>query len=133
MKDPQEVHLPDELKYSQEHAWISASSPYIVGISEFAGGQMRGLAFVELPEVGQAAAAGDVCGSFESRKRASQLHCPVAGKIVKVNQSLADQPRLVKDDPYGQGWIFEIEPADKSQLNGLMDAVRYRQYLGTLA
>ena len=132
MKDPQEFKLPDELKYSREHLWISASMPYRVGISDFAGYRMRGLSFVELPASGQTLSVGEVCGGLESRKRASQLHCPVAGEIVKVNQDLADQPRLVKDDPYGRGWIFEIEPADKRQLDELMDASSYRRYLETL-
>ena len=133
MKELHELNFPASLKYDVEHEWASTSGPYRIGVSDFAQDQLGDLTFVELPEVGSVLGKGDEFGTLESTKSVSPLFAPLGGKIVAVNEALEDDPGLVNSDPYGAGWIIEIEPADPSELSNLMDAPAYIKYLETLA
>lgn len=129
MSTAKELKFPDTIKYDREHEWIAATAPYRVGISDFAQDQLGDLTYVEPPEVGAVLAMGQETGSLESTKSASSLFSPLSGKVVAVNEALADDPGLLNADPYGQGWIFEIEPDDPGQLANLMDAAAYARFI----
>ncbi|MCD8349242.1 MAG: glycine cleavage system protein GcvH [Planctomycetaceae bacterium] len=129
MKAFDELNIPGDLKYAKDHEWIASADPHRVGISDFAQDQLGDLTYVELPEVGADIAMGGEFGSLESIKSVSTLFLPVAGKVIAVNEALQDDPGLVNRDPYGDGWLVEIAPADAGGFSGLMDADTYLQHL----
>lgn len=129
MRALEDLIFPKDVKYSQAHVWISKKAPYRLGISDYAQDRIRGLKFVELPEVGTAVAKGDELGSLEGRKRVSPVYSPVSGKIMAVNQTLSEEPGQIKNDPYGQGWLVEIAPDDPAQLNELLENSAYLDFL----
>lgn len=121
---------PEALRYSQEHEWVKVEGDVaIVGISDFAQEQLGEVTFVELPVEGQAVKAGAAIGAIESSKAASDLFSPVSGKITEVNSELEDAPELLNDACYEAGWVCKIELADASEVEGLMDAQAYDNYL----
>jgi glycine cleavage system H protein len=124
--------VPDDLKYTAEHEWIRVSadsSAVRVGITDYAQEALGDVVYVSLPEVGITVAAGAAFGEIESTKSVSDLYAPVAGTVSARNEALDGQPELINSDPYGEGWVVEIEPADAADLDGLLDAAAY----GTLA
>jgi glycine cleavage system H protein len=96
-----------------------------IGITDYAQDSLGDVVFVQLPTVGDSFAAGDTIGEVESTKSVSDIYAPVAGSVVAVNDALADAPQLLNDDPYGEGWICELELADAGQVDGLLDAAAY--------
>lgn len=129
MKELSELNFPDNVKYNDEHEWISKTAPYRVGVSDFAQDALGDLTFVELPEVGASIGKGEEFGTLESTKSVSPLMMPAQATIVAVNETLSDNPGLVNSDPYAEGWIVEVELTDPAQLNDLMDAAAYKKYL----
>lgn len=121
----------DAARYTQDHEWISTVSPYKVGISDFAQEQLGDITFVELPEVGAVLKRGGEFGDIESTKSASSLYSPVDGTVVAVNTALENDPGLVNTAPYDKGWLIEVAPDDPAQVDALMDAAAYADYLGT--
>ncbi len=120
--------VPDELRYSTDHEWARPVGGQVrVGITDYAQDALGDVVFVDLPEVGKAVAAGDALGEVESTKSVSEIYAPVAGKVVAVNEALADAPEKLNQDPYGDGWLCEIEVAGPDALAGLLDADGYRQ------
>ena len=121
---------PEDLKYTAEHEWVKAGEgPVRVGITDFAQDALGDIVYVQLPEVGSAVRAGDACGELESTKSVSDLFAPVNGTVTAVNESLADQPDLVNSDPYGEGWLLDIELEDTAEVEALMDAETYQGQL----
>jgi glycine cleavage system H protein len=122
---------PEDLKYTQEHEWVKAEddAPARVGITDYAQDQLGDIVYVQLPEVGSTVRAGDPCGELESTKSVSDLYAPVNGTVVAINESLADQPDLVNTDPYGEGWLLDIEVEDPDEIEALMDAETYEGQL----
>jgi glycine cleavage system H protein len=122
---------PEDLKYTAEHEWLKAGSdgPVRVGITDFAQDQLGDIVYVQLPEVGSTVRAGDACGELESTKSVSDLFAPVNGTVTAVNEALADQPDLVNSDPYGEGWLLDIEVEDTAEVAALMDADAYQGQL----
>lgn len=121
------MNVPDELRYSSDHEWVKAEGGTVrIGITDYAQDALGDVVFVELPEVGATVAAGDAMGEVESTKSVSDVYAPVAGTVVEVNAELADAPERLNDDPYGEGWICVVEPADPTALDGLLDAAGYR-------
>lgn len=120
---------PEDLKYTEEHEWLAQTEPGTVriGITDYAQDQLGDVVFVELPKVGAAVEAGAPFGEVESTKSVSEIFAPVAGTVSKVNNVLDDSPELINSDPYGEGWIVEINIADASALDGLMDAAAYQE------
>lgn len=119
--------IPDSLKYTKEHEWVSESSPTLIrmGITDFAQGALGDIVYVQLPKVGDVVVADKVCGEVESTKSVSEIYSPVSGTIVAVNDGLNQAPELLNSDPYGQGWLAEIEVTDTP--TALLTAEQYRQ------
>ncbi|HEX8518053.1 MAG TPA: glycine cleavage system protein GcvH [Pseudonocardia sp.] len=120
--------IPDDLRYTEAHEWVreGADGTVRVGITDYAQAQLGDVVFVELPAVGDAVTAGAACGEVESTKSVSELYAPVSGEVVAVNGALDDAPELVNSGPYGDGWMFEVRPADGDAPAGLLDADAYR-------
>lgn len=129
MKELNELNLPADVKYDRDHEWLSSSAPYRLGISDYAQDALGDLTFVELPEVGAELSRGEEFGTLESTKSVSPLLSPVNGKVKAVNGALEDDPGLINRDPYGEGWIVEIELSDPSQLEALLDVADYKKHL----
>ena len=107
------LEVPEHLEYSDEHVWVDASvEPAMVGITEYATEQLGELVYVDLPEVGAQVEAGDEVAELESAKAVTPLVCPVAGTIRYVKPEVSDDPIIITNDPYGEGWIFKIELED---------------------
>jgi glycine cleavage system H protein len=118
--------VPDELRYLESHEWTTSGDDSVrVGVSDFAQDELGDVVFVELPEVGDAVTAGEAFGVIESIKAVSDLYAPVSGEVVAVNEELFDRPELVNEDPYGDGWMLEIDPADGDDAEALLDADEY--------
>ena len=118
---------PSDLKYSRSHEWIAADGAVRrLGISQFAQEQLGDIVYVELPEVGRELAAGEECMVIESCKATSGIYAPVAGRVSAVNEDLAEHPEQINQDPYGEGWLIEIEVSGEAE--ELMDAESYRQF-----
>ena len=122
---------PEDLKYTAEHEWVKVGEggPARVGITDFAQDALGDIVYVQLPEVGTAVRAGDSCGELESTKSVSDLFAPVNGTVRAVNEALADQPDLINTDPYGEGWLLDIDVEDDEEVEALMDAETYKGQL----
>jgi len=120
--------VPDELKYSKDHEWVrdNGDGTVTVGISDHAQEALGDLVFVEVPEPGRQIAAGEACGVVESVKAASDVYSPLAGEVTAINEALGDAPESINDDPYGEGWIYQMRPSDPAAVAALMDAAAYR-------
>lgn len=122
---------PDDLRYTAEHEWVRTSGDRVrAGITDYAQEQLGDVVFVSLPEVGASLTAGEACGEVESTKSVSDIYAPVTGVVVARNEELDAHPDLVNTDPYGSGWLLEIEPADAGAVDGLLDATTYRAQIG---
>ena len=123
-------NIPQNLKYTKEHEWARIEgNRVVVGVTSHAQEALGDVVFVELPKVGATITAGKQFGVIESTKAVSELYSPLSGKVVKVNDALSDNPQTINSDPYGAGWIIELEPSDSKELAGLMDASAYGDLL----
>jgi glycine cleavage system H protein len=121
------MDIPPELRYSSDHEWVRVEQGRVrVGITDYAQDALGDVVFVDLPEVGITVEQGGTCSEVESTKSVSEIYAPVSGTIVEVNGELADNPQRLNEDPYGEGWIFIVEPSDAAQVEGLLDAEGYR-------
>jgi glycine cleavage system H protein len=119
--------IPDDLQYTKEHEWVSEISANVfrMGITDYAQGALGDIVYVQLPKVGESVIADKVCGEVESTKSVSEIFAPVSGKIVAVNESLGQTPETVNSEPYGAGWLADIEV--ESAPSGLLSPEQYRQ------
>ncbi|MEM8546576.1 MAG: glycine cleavage system protein GcvH [Pseudomonadota bacterium] len=126
--------VPGDLQYTEEHEWLRLEDDgsVVIGITEHAQEALGDLVYVELPEVDQALNAGDGLAVVESVKAASDVYVPLEATVVAVNEALADGPEVVNEDPYGDGWIARVMPADRGDLDGLMNAEAYQEFLENL-
>jgi glycine cleavage system H protein len=122
---------PPDLKYIETHQWARAADDgtATVGITDFAQDQLGDVVYVGLPEVGATVNGGEEAGVAESVKSASDVFSPVTGEVIEVNETLEEEPELVNDDPYGDGWLFRVRLKDQGELEGLMDAVAYAAHV----
>lgn len=127
-----DLEYPEDLRYTAEHEWVRETSDGVVrvGITAYAQEALGDVVFVSLPAVGDVVTAGESCGEVESTKSVSDLYAPLSGRVVAVNGSLDSGPELVNSDPYGDGWMYDVQVADTSTLDGLLDAASYQQQLG---
>jgi glycine cleavage system H protein len=124
------MNIPDQLRYSAEHEWVAVDgSRARVGITDYAQDALGDVVYVDLPDVGLDVVAHASCAEVESTKSVSEIYSPVTGTVAEVNESLADSPEQLNQDPYGAGWIFAIEMADPTEIDGLLDAAGYRALL----
>jgi len=119
--------VPSELKYTESHEWLRLEDDGLitVGISDHAQALLGDLVFVELPEVGLEFVAGDECCVVESVKAASDVYMPISGEIVEVNEALVDEPEIINNSPYDNGWLFKVKPS-ADEFSELMDADAYQ-------
>mgnify|MGYP000171725224 FL=1 len=121
------MNFPTDVKYTKEHEWIRVEGDIAyVGITDYAQEQLGDIVFVDIPTVDETLAAGETFGTIEVVKTISDLFLPVSGTILEQNEALADQPELVNQDPYGEGWIIKIKPADDANFDELLDAEAYK-------
>ena len=122
------MEIPNDLHYTIEHEWIRLkNNRATIGITDFAQGQLGDVVFVELPAEGTELTKENTFGVVESVKTVSDIYAPMTGKVVAVNKDLESQPELVNSDPYGQGWMIEIEFSDPSPEQSLLSADQYRE------
>ena len=126
------MNVPSDLRYTKDHEWIRVEGDVgSVGITDFAQDALGDVVFVELPAVGAKLEQGAIFGVVESNKSVSDLFAPIAGEVVAVNERLAEQPELVNQSPYGDGWMIRVRIAAASELAGLLDAAAYRTHVAS--
>ncbi len=127
-------NIPAALKYVKTHEWLQAQpdGTVLIGITDHAQAALGDLVFVEVPKVGRKVAADEAVAVVESVKAASDVYAPIAGEVAASNDKLGAQPELLNSDPYGEGWLFKIKPANPADLDGLLDAAGYQAFLKTL-
>ncbi len=124
------MSIPAGFYYSEDHEWVKVEEGVgTIGITDFAQDELGDIVFVELPQVGDEFDKEDNFGVIESVKAVSDLYMPVSGEVVEVNEDLLDQPELVNEDPYEDGWIVKVSLSDESELDELMDADEYSSFL----
>ncbi len=122
------MNIPGDLRYSKEHEWVRVDGNVArIGITDFAQDSLGDVVFVQLPDVGLDVVAGASVSEIESTKSVSDVYVPVSGVVRAVNEALTEQPELVNQDPYGEGWMFAVEVSDPSELDALLDADAYRK------
>jgi glycine cleavage system H protein len=126
------LDYPEDLHYTTEHEWVRPvdGGGLRVGITSYAQDALGDVVYVTLPETGATVTAGDACGEVESTKSVSDLYAPVSGEVTARNETLDATPELVNSDPYGEGWLFELRPADPGAVNDLLNAASYQDQLG---
>lgn len=122
-------NIPQELKYTKTHEWIriEEDETYTIGITDHAQSLLGDMVFIELPEVGDEFEAGQDCAVVESVKAASDIYSPVTGEIIAINEELEDSPELVNSDPFLEGWLFTIRPAENCKLEEVIEAAAYEE------
>jgi len=122
-------NIPDTLKYASSHEWLRVENDVgTVGITDHAQNELSDIVFVELPEVGKTLSAGESCAVVESVKSASDINAPATGEVIEINPALGDNPDLVNDDPYGEGWFFKMKVTGDPE--GLMGTTDYAEMIG---
>ena len=124
------MDFPEELKYSKEHFWVRLEgNRAVIGITDYAQAELGNITSVELPEPGDELEQDDSFGSIEARKTVAELYAPLSGTVIEVNSELSNAPEFVNDDPYDGGWLVVIEIADAEEMNLLMSAEFYEDYV----
>jgi glycine cleavage system H protein len=125
------MEFPEDLKYTKEHEWIRVEGGVgIVGITDYAQGELGDIVFVELPQKGRAVKAGETFGTIEAVKAVSDLYAPLTGEVLDVNGALDATSELVNKEPYAGGWMIKLKIANAQELGGLLDAKQYRALIG---
>jgi glycine cleavage system H protein len=123
--------IPEDLRYTAEHEWVAGApsdpATYRVGVTDFAQDALGDIVYVQLPDPGTEVKAGEPLGEIESTKSVSEIYAPVSGTVAARNDRLGESPDLVNSDPYGDGWLVEIRPADATGTDHLLDAAAYRE------
>ena len=125
------MNFPAELKYTKEHEWIRVEGDVVtIGITDFAQSELGDIVYVDVDTIGDELGQNDVFGSVEAVKTVSDLFMPVAGEILELNEELEDNPQLVNEDPYGQGWMIKVKVSDMAEVEALLDATTYQDLVG---
>jgi len=121
--------IPEDLRYTAEHEWVAGdgTGPVRVGITHFAQDALGDIVYVQLPDEGSTVEAGQALGEVESTKSVSEIYAPVSGTVTARNEGLLNAPETINSDPYGVGWLVEIQPSDPALLDGLLTAEAYRE------
>ena len=123
---------PEDLKYSSDHEWVRSGngSTVRIGVTDYAADQLGDIVFASLPSVGETVSTGDACGELESTKSVSDIFSPVPGVVAAVNELLESNPETINADPYGDGWLFEVDLEEGADLDDLLDADAYAEQVG---
>ena len=125
------MNIPDNLKYTKEHEWVRLEGDVaVVGITDFAQGELGDIVFVEVETVDETLDADEVFGTVEAVKTVSDLFLPVAGEIVEFNEAVEEDPALVNNDPYGEGWLIKVKVSNPADVDGLLDGEAYKAVIG---
>lgn len=125
------MNFPEGIKYTEEHEWLSLDGDVAtIGITDFAQGELGDIVFVEVETVGESLAKNEVFGTVEAVKTVSDLYLPVSGEVLEVNERLTDEPELINNDPFGEGWIIKLKVDNVADLDGLMDVDAYKESVG---
>ncbi|MEL6303461.1 MAG: glycine cleavage system protein GcvH [Bacteroidota bacterium] len=125
------MNIPAELKYTKDHEWVKIEDDVaIVGITDFAQGELGDIVYVEVETVDETLDKDEVFGTVEAVKTVSDLFLPLTGEIIEFNESLEDEPEKVNTDPYGEGWMIKVKISDPSQIEGLLDDAGYKALVG---
>lgn len=126
------MNFPAELSYTEDHEWIriEADGTAVVGITEFAQNELGDIIFIDVNTVGQLLGKGEVFGAVEAVKTVSDLFLPIEGEVLELNPAIEKSPELLNSDPYGEGWIIRLKPADAGAQDGLLSADAYRELVG---
>ena len=124
------MNIPEDLRYSEDHEWLRVEGEIgIEGITDYAQHELSDIVYVELPEVGREVSKGETIGTIEAVKTVVDLYAIVGGKIPEVNENLKNNPELVNQDPYGEGWMVKIKISKPEEMEGLLDAPTYRKFI----
>ena len=125
------MNIPDNLKYTKEHEWVRLEGDVaVIGITDFAQGELGDIVFVEVETVDETLAADEVFGTVEAVKTVSDLFMPVAGEVLEFNETGEDDPSLVNDDPYHEGWLIKVKVSNADDVAALLDAEGYKAHIG---
>lgn len=125
------MSIPNDLRYTKEHEWVHVEEGVaVVGITDFAQSELGDIVYVELPGVGTTVSTGETFGNVESVKSVSDLYSPLAGTVADINTRLSDSPELLNTDPYAEGWLIRIEAQDLGEVEQLLTAAEYADYIG---
>lgn len=128
-----EYQIPEGYYYTRDHIWIKVEdSAVTLGVTDYGQKRLRDVVHIELPSIGQSIEEGEALAVIESIKASVEIHSPVTGRVVKVNSKLIDNPELINEDPYGNGWIARIELAEELRTEDLMEADEYSKYIEDL-
>jgi glycine cleavage system H protein len=123
------ANVPEDLHYSKDHEWVRVEGDQaIIGITDYAQNSLGDVVYVELPKAGEQFAANEPFGSVESVKAVSEVFTPIAGAVVTINESLADEPEKVNSDPYGEGWMIRLRMENRSAVDSLLSAAEYEDF-----
>tara|TARA_Y100000385_G_scaffold15381_1_gene15618 strand:- start:106 stop:486 length:381 start_codon:yes stop_codon:yes gene_type:complete len=125
------MEIKTELKYTKDHEWISIDGDFAtIGITDYAQGELGDIVYVEIESLGEKLDKEEIFGSVEAVKTVSDLFLPVSGEITELNEGLEDNPELINDDPYGEGWIIKMKISDQNELSDLLSADAYKELIG---
>lgn len=126
--------IPADLKYVKSHEWVKklGDGSVVIGITDHAQSALGDLVFVEVPKAGRKVAANESCAVVESVKAASDVYAPIAGEVIESNAALATTPEILNSDPYGEGWMWKLKPANGADVDALLDAAGYQKVLDEL-
>ena len=129
------MDFPEELKYSKTHEWVrlEGENEVVIGISDYAQQELGDIVYLELPEEGDVVEKDSAFGVIESTKATEDLYSPVSGTVIEVNTPLIDSPEVINEDPYGDGWMIRVELSEPKELEDLMSAEEYQDYIKELA
>lgn len=124
------MEFPDDLLYTKDHEWVKVDGKTItIGLTDYAQEQMGDIVYVDLPSVGQELSKEDTFGVVESVKSVSDCYAPTTGKVLEINEGLAENPAMLNEDPYGEGWMIKIEVKNPADIKGLMKSVAYQAFI----
>lgn len=124
------MNIPDNLKYTKDHEWLRVDGgTAVIGITDFAQGELGDIVFIEIETQGEQLAKHDVFGTIEAVKTVSDMYMPVSGEVLEVNPKILDSPEVVNKDPYGEGWLIKVKVDDTSEVDSLMDAAAYKAHI----
>lgn len=125
------MKFPENLKYTEKHEWVTLDGDIAtVGITDFAQSELGDIVFVDIDTEGETLDADDIFGTVEAVKTVSDLYLPLGGEVIEINPDLDDQPELINNDPYGEGWIIKVKVDDPSAFDDLLDAAAYKEFVG---